>query len=539
MSTEIAVCPIEEKVAPREPREPASTGVRLIVCVVLAVAAVLVHGYHPFAVDGSLYVPAVKKLLHPELYPQDSEFFLFPAQLSIFAQLIAASVRLTSVPLEYVLLFWHSASIAVLLASCWRLGRRLFDDERHAVFGVLLIASVLTIPVAGTSLMLVDPYLTSRSLSTPAILMMICCVLERRFARAAAWFVAALLVHPLMAGFGAGFAITLHAVRERNWRLLAAVGAGSSLLFAIGIFWARTVQVTTQYRAAVLTRSYFFVSRWEWYEVVGLIAPLILFAVMLWYRRSQQEADLASCLFTAILFGSFFCLLALFIDRSPELLPMAKFQPLRAFHLLYILMFLLPVNAFVVSVTRHRPGIAFALIPVIACVMFFVQQQTFPASAHVEWPWSTPSNQWVEAFEWVRSNTPKDAVFALDGEYTEARGEDCQGFSALAERSSLADVSKDGGVAALFPSVAPQWAREAQITSRVAHFAREDNLDALAKAGASWVLLPAGNAESFDCAYRNATVAVCRLSNNPTFLAGHARDEKLARLGAITPTARR
>ena len=123
---------------------------RGLVCVAVAFAGLLVHGYHPFAVDGSVYVPAIKNQLHPELYRQDSKFFLFPAEYSVFADLIADSVRVTHLPLEYVLLLWQVGSIAVLLAGCWRLGRLSHDTGWQATYGMLLMASVLTIPAAGT-----------------------------------------------------------------------------------------------------------------------------------------------------------------------------------------------------------------------------------------------------------------------------------------------------------------------------------------------------------------------------------------------------
>ena len=67
-------------------------------------------------------------------------------------------------------------------------------------------------------------------------------------------------------------------------------------------------------------------------------------------------------------------------------------------------------------------------------------------------------NLWVQAFVWIRGNTPKDALFALDADYINAAGEDAQCFRAIAERSALPDYSKDGGEASIAPELADAWA---------------------------------------------------------------------------------
>ncbi len=46
-----------------------------------------------------------------------------------------------------------------------------------------------------------------------------------------------------------------------------------------------------------------------------------------------------------------------------------------------------------------------------------------------------PKSPWLSAFLWIRENTPKDAVFALDPKYMNEPGVDGHGFRAMAERS--------------------------------------------------------------------------------------------------------
>jgi len=96
----------------------------------LTAAAVLVHGYHPFAEDAEIYLPGVEKILHPELFPVGREFFLSHASLTLFPNLVALSLRVTHLPLEMGLFFWHIASILMLLLACWELSGLLFQSAR-------------------------------------------------------------------------------------------------------------------------------------------------------------------------------------------------------------------------------------------------------------------------------------------------------------------------------------------------------------------------------------------------------------------------
>ena len=57
-------------------------------------SVLLVHGYHPLADDGAVYVTGIKKLADPGLYQTDAVFALSPTRLSIFAHVLAAAASL-------------------------------------------------------------------------------------------------------------------------------------------------------------------------------------------------------------------------------------------------------------------------------------------------------------------------------------------------------------------------------------------------------------------------------------------------------------
>jgi len=62
---------------------------------VITAASFVVHGYHPYVEDAEIYVPGIKKLLNPALYPYNQAFFASHARMTLFPNLIAGSIRLT------------------------------------------------------------------------------------------------------------------------------------------------------------------------------------------------------------------------------------------------------------------------------------------------------------------------------------------------------------------------------------------------------------------------------------------------------------
>ena len=154
----------------------------------------------------------------------------------------------------------------------------------------------------------------------------------------------------------------------------------------------------------------------------------------------------------------------------PSLERLRPFEPMRYLHLLYLLFFLIAgglLGRYVLGRKIYRWLLLF--VP-LSAGMFYAQRQMFPASAHLELPGVQPQNPWLQAFAWIRENTPVDALFALDPHYTTLPGEDFHGFRALAERSVLADYEKDGGMAARVPRLAPRWLKEVTASDRLAEF---------------------------------------------------------------------
>jgi hypothetical protein len=190
---------------------------------------------------------------------------------------------------------------------------------------------------------------------------------------------------------------------------------------------------------------------------------------------------------------------------------LARFQPMRSLYLLYVLLFLFAGGLLGEFVLKNRVWRWITLFAPLCIGMFMAQRALFPASAHIEWPGAAPKNQWVQAFEWIRSNTPRDAIFALDPSHMNLPGEDENGFEAIAQRSMLADAVKASGAVSMFPALAEEWLRQVQAQSSWTTLQADDFRRLNAEFGVTWIVLQQPGVAGLDCPYRNAAVLVCRV----------------------------
>jgi hypothetical protein len=482
---------------------------QLALLLVITFAAVLIHGYHPYVEDAEIYVPGIKKALNPALYPYNQGFFASHARLTLFPNLIAGSIRLTHLPFDWALLLWHCFSIFLLLLACWHIGRLAFRDPLARWGGVALVASLLTIPIAGTALYIMDQYLNTRSLSTPAVLFIIINVAECKFVRAGLWALFTATIHPLMVVFGVSYAISLFwfSTRELKSSPQPRYATTMAILSPLGLF----PPVTDAYREVLNSRDYFFLLRWQWYEWLGIFAPLL---ILWWFARIAQKRDLqmlrAMCL-ALVMFGLIFFVAGLIITVPARLANYAELQPMRGLHLVYILLFVFAGGFLAQFVLRDRAWRWLILFVPICAGMAFAQRQLFPDTPHVEWPGAAPHNDWVEAFLWIRNNTPTDAYFALDPNHMEAPGEDQHGFRAIAERSMLADHIKDSGAVTMFPALAETWHEQVHAQDGWKKFQLRDFERLKAQFGVSWITLQKPGIPGLNCPYQSRTLLVCQI----------------------------
>ncbi len=471
----------------------------------LTAASLFVHGYHPAAEDSEIYVPGIKILLNPSLYPFGREFFASHARLTLFPNLIAASVRLSHLPFDLIIFSWHVLTIFLLLLACLQLSRILFKEERAHWAGVTLLAALLTLSVAGTALFIVDQYLNPRALALVAAIFATTAVLKKKYAHAGLWILFAAAVHPLMSVFAASWLFFLIVVQRFEPRT---VPAFAWLPLGISIKYP-----SAAYREVVQTRPYFFLLQWQWYEWLGIFGPLVILYALARLARKQGLSNLESVCRALIPFGLFYFVLAVILTIPDRLIALARYQPLRSLQIVYVLLIVIAGGYLGKWLLQGRAWLWLALCLPLSAGMFYASRQLFPATPQIEWPGVTPKNDWLRAFAWIKTNTPVDAIFALNPEHMRLPGEDNQGFRALAERSMLADAVKDSGAVTMFPDlpVAEHWQEQVNAQRGWADFQLADFERLRAKYGVSWVLLDQKGDFALDCPYANATLRVCRL----------------------------
>ena len=487
----------------------------------LTVFALLVMGYHPGLEDDAFYLAAIKKDLNPALFSYDADFFRLQFQTTIFDKLIALSVRISHLPLVWASLFWQLAGIFFLLQGCWRISRRCFSDSAAQWAATAMVAVLLTLPVSGTGINIADQHLHPRTLATAAILAAVVEVLDRRHWRAGVLLAVAFAIHALMAMFGISLCAFLFWKQKAPLRSRPpAASIATAALIPLG--WVFE-PASDAWRQAAATRDFYFVARWHWYEWLGIAGPIaLLYGFERWQRTQSggNHSNLPILLSSLVSYGIFQTIVGLAIMLPPRLERLRPFEPMRYLHLLYLFLFLIG-GGLLGSYLLDRRGYRWRLLLVpLSATMFCAQRQMYPATEHLELPGRATRNAWLQAFAWIRQNTPVDALFALDPRYVTLPGEDYHGFRALAERSALADYDKDGGMAARVPRLAPRWLKEVGAQRGWQNFHGADFNRLQREFGVTWVVLAHSDSSgstspdpfaNLMCPYENRQVRVCRL----------------------------
>jgi hypothetical protein len=475
-------------------------------------AAIALHGYHPYVEDAEIYLPGIKKLLNPALYPQNAGFFSSHAGMTLFPNLIAASIRVSHLPFDWALLAWQFLCVFLLLLTCWRIGWLVFREPLACWGGVALVASLLTMPVAGTALYIMDQYLNTRSLSTATALVVIANVAERRYVRGGVWALFTAAIHPLMFVFCASFAAILFLLRmlaDREVQPGAATrkrAAALAALLPLGLF----PPMSPTYHEVLQSRPYFFLSHWEWYEWVGLIAPFAVFWCFGRIAKTRRLAELSLMCRALNIFGLIFAVASLLtIPASFERFTLL--QPMRYLHLTYVLLLVFAGGLLAQFVLQRHLWRWIVLFVPLCAGMLYAQRGLFPGTPHLELPGAASPNPWVQAFLWIRQNTPTGSYFALNPDHMNASGEDQHGFRALAERSMLADNVKDSGAVTMFPKLADSWKQQTAAQSGWKNFQKSDFERLKRVYGVDWVVLEKPSSVLQECPYRNAQLEVCRI----------------------------
>ena len=477
----------------------------------ISVLTLLVNGYHPFADDAGLYIAGVEKLLDPALFPVGMRFILSETRIESFYPLVIGMTKLMHGSLEWALLLLYLATLVAFIYGAWYVSGLVTNCRFCRWTAVCLAGGSFTLPVAGTSINIMEPYLGPRAFVAALSIFAVGLTLERRWLWLGVVLVASATMHPELTVFTGSFVLVLALLQRGKVRL--AVGASLLALVTATVLYLFTSHTTASaaYLAAQESRTYIFLSEWRWYELLGLVLPLGLFSIAaLRLRLSNAAGQLsAACLLAGM--TSLVCS-ALFVHPAGSGL-LARLQMLRMFQLIYIVGVLLLGCGVGVLLAERGTGWRYAGaggLTVLACAMFAVQTAAFGHSNHLELPGTQPRNAYEQAFLWIRGNTPPSAVFAADPMLVFAPGEDEQNLRAIADRSILADY-KDEGLVLVFPKDSGDWYRQFDAPRKIASMTDAERFARLTPLGATWMVLPVKASTAMACPYRNRAVMVCRL----------------------------
>jgi hypothetical protein len=481
----------------------------LLLILLFAALGFAVMGYHPGLEDDGVYLAAVKADLNPALFPHDSDFFRLQLQATLFDGWMAHFVHWTGISLAWAELFWQFASLFAILWACRRIAGQVFAEKRAQWAAVAMVAAMLTLPVAGTALNIADQHLHPRNLATALILVAVSRILEGKRWQAIPFLAVAFLLHPIMAAMGISFC-AFEAVALLQPVPFQLRFAENWLAGAVPLGWVLDAP-SPAWREALNTKSYYFLSRWAWYEWLGALAPLLLFWVLWRVASRRGQTRLARFALAIFAYGVFQQIVAMAMLGSDSLVRLTPLQPMRYLQLVYIFMALAAGGLLGRFVLKARIWRWAVYLLALNGGMFLVQWELIDDGAHIELPGAKSGNPWLQAFEWTRQNTPEDAYFALDPRYLAAPEEGFHGFRALAERSQLADADKDAAVATQVPSLAPIWQEQQRAQQGWEGFKLADFRRLKVRFGVDWVLVPYPAAAGLGCRWHNDSLTVCQI----------------------------
>ncbi|MGD0830460.1 MAG: DUF6798 domain-containing protein [Terracidiphilus sp.] len=492
---------------------------RVVIPILLfSVLGFLVMGYHPGAEDDGIYLSAIKADLNPSLYPFNAGFFTLQMKASVFPNCMAEFIRASHIPIAWSELLWQWISIVLILWGCWSIVSQLFEETAARWAGLATVAAMFTLPVAGTALFIVDQYLHPRALATAMILFAASRILADKSWQALPFGFLAMVAHPLMGILGVSFCCVLGmtrsvSVRDCQESFSSPRGAereAAPVLAMIPFGWIFDPPSPT-WLEALRSRHWFRLYQWEWYEWLGAIAPLAIFWLVARMAKKCGETKLARLATAIWIYGVFQMAVAMVILGPQRLIGLSTLEPMRFLHLIYVFMALIG-GAYLGKYLLKARAWRWALFLLLANGgMLLAQRQLFPASDHLELPGMNSANPWLQAFDWIRNNTPKDAYFAVDPKYMAAPGEDYHSFRALAERSQLADAIKDTSVVTKVPELGPDWKLQLEAEDGWANFKLADFERLKMQFGVSWVLVAYPPPDGLDCRWHNDALSVCQV----------------------------
>ena len=475
----------------------------------------LVMGYHPGAEDDGVYLTSIKADLNLSLFPHDTDFFRLQMRTSVFDNWMAYFVRGTGIPVAWAELLWQLICLCLIVWACWSIVCQLFEEETARWGGIAMLTAMFTLPVAGTALYIFDQHLHPRGPATALILFAVSRILARKQWHAVPLVIVAFVLHPLMGALGISFCcvLTVFEPLQIGLRSLQRIPVAEEVTTAVALIpfgWIFDPPSKT-WLEALQSRHWFRLYQWAWYEWLGVVGPIVIFWLISRHARKRGELKLAKLSMAILIYSCFQLAIAMIILGPPSLIGLSTLEPMRYLHLVYVFLVLIG-GAYLGGYVLKAHFWRWAIFLIVANgSMFFVQRELFASSPHLELPGVQSSNPWLQAFDWIKHNTPENAYFALDPRYMAAPGDDYHSFRALAERSMLSDAIKDTSVVTKVAELGPLWHEQQLALAGWEHFQLADFERLKSQFGVDSVVVSYPAPQGLACPWHNESLSVCKI----------------------------
>ena len=126
-----------------------------------------------------------------------------------------------------------------------------------------------------------------------------------------------------------------------------------------------------------MRHGFHYIQLWQWYEQLGILAPVALFWWFGRVARARQWRRLELVCRALIVYDLVYFFAALVVDLPARFESLARLQPLRSLHLLYMLMFLIMGGLLGEYVLKNRVWRWLALFVPLGVGMFIAQRASF------------------------------------------------------------------------------------------------------------------------------------------------------------------
>lgn len=313
-------------------------GLPAIFALGLTPVALIAHSYKFVNDDQILYIPFLRRVVQPSLYPGDYFFDQPQANISLFEDVVVWPVRWLG--LEWTMLIGYLIAQFAILLCLFALARRLIS--RRAAY-LAMILFILPISLGGTFVRTYDNYFNPRTIALPLGLLTLVALWERRALVAASLTSIHLLLHPLsgLHTWLVAFLMLAWWAHKRQVRgglllvavvlLLAALGLLAWNTGGSGGFWLDPAWQSVLWRRT----PYVFLGSWKVYDWISLGIYLVL-GIVGWSSRPRDPRSTQLSLAVLVVVLGTTLSVALGVDLL-GLAPLAQLQLARSWRLVVVL----------------------------------------------------------------------------------------------------------------------------------------------------------------------------------------------------------